>query len=96
MWKLYAGERKGLAVYTTARRVRDALLPFRLAPTYGEEAPWWGPVKYVDLHSERLRVSMERRFFFKHRAFEWESELRVAFSIRLAMGGDCRSVSSRN
>jgi len=84
MWRLYAAERKGLAVHTTARRLRDALLPFRLAPNYGEEEPWWGSVKYVDLHRERLRVGMEKRFFCKHRAFESEREFRVAISARMA------------
>jgi hypothetical protein len=43
-----------------------------------------GPIKYVDLHRERLRVGMEQRFFFKHRAFEWEREFRVAISVRMA------------
>jgi hypothetical protein len=84
MWKLYAATRKGVAVRTTTERLRRGLLPFRLAPQYGEEEPYWGPVRYVDLHSERLRVSMERRFFYKHRAFEWEREFRVAISVRMA------------
>ena len=27
---------------------------------------------------------MEERFFYKHRAFEWECEFRVAISVRMA------------
>lgn len=84
MWKLYAATRKGVAVRTTTERLSDGLLPFRFAPHYGEEEPYWGPVRYVDLHRERLRVSMERRFFYKHRAFEWEREFRISISVRMA------------
>ena len=46
--------------------------------------PFWGSVRYVDLAIQRLRVSMEKRFFYKHRAFEWEREFRVAISVRMA------------
>lgn len=84
MWKLYAATRKGVAIRTTTERLRLSLAPFRLAPEYGEEVPYWGPVHYVDLHKEKLNVSMERRFFYKHRAFEWEREFRVAISVRMA------------
>jgi hypothetical protein len=84
MWRLYAESRKGVAVRTTAARLQEALHPFRLAPEYGEEEPFWGRVRYVDLHKIRLRASMEERFFIKHRAFEWEREFRVAISVRMA------------
>lgn len=84
MWKLYAAARKGVAIRTTTERLRRSLAPFRLAPEYGEEEAYWGSVRYVDLHKEKLDVSMERRFFFKHRAFEWEREFRVAISVRMA------------
>ena len=84
MWKLYAGMRKGVAIRTTANRLQAALKPFRLAPDYGEEEPIWGSVRYVDLHVERLNAGMEQRFFFKHRAFEWEREFRVIISVRMA------------
>lgn len=84
MWKLYAGSRKGVAIRTTTERLRSALLPFRLAPQYGEEVPYWGSVRYVDLHRVRLRASMENRFFYKHRAFEWEREFRITISVRMA------------
>ncbi|HNS19398.1 MAG TPA: DUF86 domain-containing protein [Sedimentisphaerales bacterium] len=84
MWKLYASNRMGVAVRTSAERLRTALQPFRLAPRFGEEEPYWGRVRYVDLHTERLRVGMEHRFFYKHRAFEWEREFRVVISLRMA------------
>lgn len=84
MWKLYAEQRKGVAVRTTVERLGAALQPFKLAPTYGEEEPYWGNVRYVDLRKVRLRASMESRFFHKHRAFEWEREFRVAISLRIA------------
>jgi len=84
MWKLYAAERKGIAVRTSVGRLSRALQPFRLAPEYGEEEPFCGNVRYVDLRKVRLRASMEARFFYKHRAFEWEREFRVAISLRMA------------
>jgi hypothetical protein len=84
MWKLYAAGGKGVAVRTTPRRLQAALEPFRLAPGYGEEEPYWGLVRYRDLHTERLLASMEQRFFYKHRAFESEREFRVIISVRMA------------
>ena len=84
MWKLYAGSRKGVAIRTTAERLHAALQPFRLAPGSAEEEPYWGTIRYVDLHTERLDVSMEQRFFYKHRAFESEREFRVVVSVRMA------------
>ena len=85
MWKLYAGEHKGIAIYTTPNRIRSAFKPFRLEPEYGVEDLWGGPVQYVDLTKVRMRgVGMLDRFFFKHRAFEWEREYRLAISVRMA------------
>ena len=49
MWKLYAGEHKGIAICTTPDRIRAAFKPFRLNPEYGVEDMWGGPVQYVDL-----------------------------------------------
>lgn len=85
MWKLYAGEHKGIAICTTPDRMRAAFQPFRLKPEYGVEDLWAGPVQYVDLTQIRMRgVAMLDRFFFKHRAFEWEREYRLAISVRMA------------
>jgi len=84
MWQLYAGSRKGVAVRTTADRIRVAAKPFRLKPEYGHEELWAGNVNYVDLVKERLRVSMMDRFWYKHMAFSWEREFRLAVSVRMA------------
>ncbi|MER9337212.1 DUF2971 domain-containing protein [Mesorhizobium sp. M0293] len=85
MWKLYAGEHKGIAICTTPDRMRAAFKPFRLKPEYGVEDLWGAPVQYVDLTQVRMRgVAMLDRFFFKHRAFEWEREYRLAISVRMA------------
>lgn len=84
MWKLYAGQRKGIAVRTTVGCLEKSLHPFRLHPTYGEEMPYSGSVRYLDLRKERLRTSMENRFFYKHRGFEWEREFRVMITLRSA------------
>ncbi len=84
MWQLYAGSRKGVAIRTSAERIRDAAKPFRLKPEYGSEELWAGNVKYVDLLKERLDVGMMDRFWFKHMAFSWEREFRLAVSVRMA------------
>ena len=85
MWKLYAGEHKGIAICTTPDRMHAAFKPFRLKPEYGVEDLWGGPVQYIDLTQVRMRdVAMLDRFFFKHRAFEWEREYRLAISVRVA------------
>jgi len=85
MWKLYAGEHKGIAICTTPERMTAAFKPFRLKPEYGIEDLWAGSVQYVDLTRVRMRgANMLERFFFKHRAFEWEREFRLAISVRMA------------
>ena len=84
MWQLYAGSRKGVAVRTSPERIKAAAKPFRLKPEYGHEDLWAGNVKYVDLLKERLRASMMDRFWYKHMAFAWEQEFRLAVSVRMA------------
>ena len=84
MWQLYAGSRKGVAIRTNAERIQAAAKPFRLRPEYGHEDLWAGNVSYVDLLKDRLRVSMMDRFWFKHMAFSWEREFRLAVSVRMA------------
>lgn len=85
MWKLYADKHKGIAICTTPERMTAAFKPFRLKPEYGIEDLWAGSVQYVDLTQVRMRgASMLERFFFKHRAFEWELEFRLAISVRMA------------
>lgn len=84
MWQLYAGSRKGVAIRTNAERIRDAAKPFRLKPEFGHEDLCAGNVNYVDLLKERLRVDTMDRFWFKHMAFSWEREFRLAVSVRMA------------
>lgn len=84
MWHTYAAAGKGVAVRTTPQRLQSSLRPFRLKPKYAEEVPYYGNVRYVDLHAVRLRASMDERFFYKHRAFESEREFRVAIFLRHA------------
>lgn len=84
MWKLYAGKSKGVAVCSTPERMQAAIQPFRLRPDYGIEDLWGGAVRYKDLLNERLNTSMLNRFFYKHQAFSWEQEFRLAISLRTA------------
>ena len=84
MWQLYAGAWKGVAILSTPSRIAAAAEPFRLQPEYGHEDLWAGNVRYVDLLKERLRASMLHRFWYKHAAFSWEREFRLAISLRTA------------
>ncbi len=85
MWKIYAGENKGIAICTTPERIRTPVKPFRLRPEYGVEDLWAGPVVYVDLTQARMKSAGSlNRFFYKHPAFEWEREFRLAISLRTA------------
>jgi hypothetical protein len=84
MWKLYAEQSKGIAICSTPDRMRTAFRPFRLVPEYGVEDLWAGQVRYADLMKVRLNVSMLHRFFYKHKAFAWEREFRLAISVRMA------------
>ena len=84
MWRLYAGSRKGVAICTNAERIKAAARPFRLKSSYDPENLWAGNVVYVDLLRERLHVDMLDRFWYKHMAFSWEREFRLAISVRMA------------
>lgn len=85
MWKLYAAQSKGIAICSTPARMEKAFVPFRLRPDYGVEDLWGSPVQYFDLTKVRMKgAGMLERFFFKHQAFAWEQEFRLAISMRMA------------
>jgi hypothetical protein len=84
MWNLYSNLGKGVAITSTPVKLAASLTPFRLKPDYETENLWGGNVSYVDLQKERLRVGMIERFYFKHNAFSWEQEFRMAISVRMA------------
>lgn len=84
MWNLYAGQHKGIAICTTPDRIRQAFKPFRLSPSYEPEDMWVGAVAYMDLTQGRTPSGMLDRFFYKHSAFAWEREYRLAISLRIA------------
>jgi hypothetical protein len=81
MWHLYAEQSKGVAICSTPDRMRAAIKPFRLRPTWGIEDLWAGQVRYVDLLQVRLRSLGHDRYFHKHRAFGWEREFRLLISL---------------
>ena len=88
MWKLYGDTDKGVAIRSTYDRMQAACKRFRLAPTYGDETIYAGPVTYVDFGRVRLRpIHDVRRFFYKHLAFATEQEFRFAISLAGAVDG---------
>lgn len=85
MWKLYAGERKGIAIKTTPGRLQASLKAFRLPSANVDEVLWAGEVRYQDfLVSPRLGTNLMERLYYKHRAFEWEREFRLVISLNEA------------
>lgn len=84
MWQLYASKDKGVAICTDIGRLKAGLLPYRIKPEFGEEVPLCGEIRYVDLLREKLEINMQKRFFYKHNAFAWESEYRVMITLRSA------------
>lgn len=84
MWQLYADSGKGVAITSTPKRISESLKPFRLRSNYGVEELRAGNVQYVDLTNVRLSPTMLERFFYKHLAFAWEQEFRLAISLRIA------------
>ncbi|EHH2490111.1 DUF2971 domain-containing protein [Vibrio parahaemolyticus] len=84
MWQLYADKWRGVAIQTNFGKLVTSVKPFRLSPEFGVEELWVGNVVYKDLTKEKLDVSFLERFWNKHIAFQWESELRLAISLRLA------------
>ena len=88
MWKLYGDTDKGVAIRSTYDRMQAACKRVRLAPTYGDETIYAGPVTYVDFGRVRLRpIHDVRRFFYKHLAFATEQEFRFAISLAGAVDG---------
>ena len=82
MWQLYSNKGKGVAIVTSPRKIVSSIAPYRIKPEYGEESLYGGDVKYVNLLEERLKVNMLERFYYKHLAFSWEKEFRLAISVR--------------
>ena len=87
MWKLYGDTDRGVAILSRYDRMQVACRPFRLAPTYGEETIYAGPVTYVDFPRVRLRPNNVTRFFYKHLAFAAEQAFRFAISLGGAVDG---------
>ena len=84
MWKLYADSKKGLAITTTIEMLIKSLEPYKIKPNYTSETLYVGKIQYIDLMKDKVNVNMLERFFYKHNAFSWENEFRLAISLRLA------------
>lgn len=84
MWKLYAQERKGIAICTTPEKMRKAFKPFRLKPEYCIEEINIGNVQYIDLTDNHIDDTMLNMYFYKHLVYLYENELRLVVSLRIA------------
>lgn len=84
MWKLYANSKKGLAITITIETLLTSLEPYKIKPEYDTETLHAGKIEYVDLMKDKIDTNMLNRFFYKHNAFSWEKEFRLAISLRIA------------
>lgn len=84
MWKFYAQDKKGIAIVTTAEKMKEAFKPYKIQPEYGEENLYIGNVQYIDLTNNNADFGDIKRFFYKHIVFQDEKELRLAISLSLA------------
>jgi len=84
MWKLYANDKKGVAITTTPRLMKLSIEPYRIKPNYVEENLIIGDVNYNELDLENQNKSEIERFFNKHISFSYEKEIRLTVSLRLA------------
>ena len=84
MWKFYAQDKKGIAIVTTAEKMKEAFKPYKIQSEYGEENLYIGNVQYIDLTNNNADFGDIKRFFYKHIVFQDEKELRLAISLSLA------------
>lgn len=74
MWKLFAGEKYGVAVRTTASK---------LIGSFTNRLPdYLGFVKYLDYEKEPMAVSQFPPVFYKRKAFQHEREVRAVFATQ--------------
>lgn len=84
MWKLYADDNKGVAVVSTPNSLKEGLINYRIRPEYGEEEFIIGNIEYRELEKERASYDDIGRFFNKLKIFQWENELRIIVTLRMA------------
>jgi hypothetical protein len=87
MWELYAKTGKGVAIRTTIERLHRSIKPLQLERLGRAAYPLAGDVRYQDLARERVELGSSgnhpiKRFFYKHEAYAWEQEHRIAFDLR--------------
>ena len=83
-WKIYARNKKGVAITTTPEKMRCAFKPYMIKPQYCKEELYIGNVEYIDLMSQHIDDTMLGRFYYKHLVFAYENEIRLSISLRLA------------
>ncbi len=86
MWDRYVPPGgSGVAVLSTARALKDALLEFRLEPEFGEETIVVGHVRYTDYATQQMKAStMTAVFMHKRIEYRDEREVRAILSLRMA------------
>lgn len=84
MWKIYAQNKKGIAITTTPEKMQQAFKAYRIKPEYCEEDLYIGNVEYIDLVSQRINDTMLGTYFHKHLVYAYENEIRLSISLRTA------------
>ena len=84
MWKIYAQDKKGVAITTNPEKMKSAFKPYKIKAEYADEDLYIGNVEYVDLALDRINDTMLGVFYYKHVVFNSENELRLSISLRTA------------
>ena len=70
MWRLYSGDREGIAIRTDFKSLSESLV--------GEEVIHIGKVSYIDYDTARIsELNSEESFLRKRKSFEYENEVRA-------------------
>jgi hypothetical protein len=86
MWLNYNGTDKGIVLQSTPRKLLNEVGPYRIEPDYGPETIYMGNVKYINYESDDMnsRFGFLTPFLYKRYHYEYEQELRMIISLRLA------------
>jgi hypothetical protein len=86
MWLNYNGTDRGIVIQSTALKLIGSVGPYRIEPGFDAETIYMGKVKYINYESDDMntRLGFLTPFLYKRYDYEYERELRMIISLRLA------------
>ena len=87
MWSYYQGKDKGVAIVSTIKDLLDSLGEYKIEESYGSETIYIGKVNYINYETDEMseRYGFLTPYFYKRKFYEYENELRLVISLRLAV-----------